>query len=223
MIQLHLHGILGHKYGKLHKFAVKSPKDIINAMEANFPEFRKDLKDLALKNIHYTFVCDNKWLKGNSLSENKIKNAKIDMMPSVLGSGVVLGTVAGVKITLLAVASFVVAIGSAVFAYIQSGKVEFPKIPGATGTSTALNRSLAFSNRENIVEQGGPVPLVYGRLKVGSLVIQSSVKTFPLSLTLTDEFVNSSSKKSNNQTAVIDGSNSELTSVTQISTLDPSK
>lgn len=219
MIQLHLHGILGHKYGKLHKFAVKSPKDIINAMEANFPEFRKDLKDLALQNVHYTFVCDNKWLKGNSLSENKIKNAKIDMIPSVLGSGVV---VIG-KITLLMIVNFVVAIGSAVFSYIQSGKVEFPKIPGATGTSTALNRSLAFSNRENIVEQGGPVPLVYGRLKVGSLVIQSSVKTFPLSLTLTDEFVNSSSKKSNNQTAVIDGSNSELTSVTQISTLDPSK
>ena len=220
MIQLHLHGILGHKYGKLHKFAVKSPKDIINAMEANFPDFKKDLKDLVLQNVHYTFVCDNKWLKGNSLSENKIKNAKIDMLPSVLGSGPV---TAGASITWLMVASFVMAIGSAVFAYIQSGKMEFPKIPGATGTSTALNRSLAFSNRENIVEQGGPVPLVYGRIKVGSLVIQSSVKTFPLSLTLTDEFVNSSSKKSNNQTAVIDGSNSELTSVTQISTLDPSK
>lgn len=220
MIQLHLHGILGHKYGKLHKFAVKSPKDIINAMEANFPEFRKDLKDLALQNVHYTFVCDNKWLKGNSLLESKVKNSKVDMVPSVLGSGPVTATS---SITWLMVASFVLAVGSAVYSFVQAGKMEFPKIPGATGTSTALNRSLAFSNRENIVEQGNPVPLVYGRIKVGSFVIQSSVKTFPLSLTLTDEFVNSSSKKSNNQTAVIDGSNSELTSVTQISTLDPSK
>jgi hypothetical protein len=58
---------------------------------------------------------------------------------------------------------------------------------------------------------------------VGSFVIQSSIKTFPLSLTLTDEFVNTTSKKSNNQTAVIDGSNSELTSVTQNFTLDPSR
>lgn len=222
MIQLHLHGILGHKYGKLHKFAVKSPKDIINAMEANFPEFRKDLKDLALQNVHYTFVCDNKWLKGNSLLENKIKNFKVDMVPSVLGSGPI-AAATSTAVAIMFWASLVVAIGSAVFSYIQSGKMEFPKIPGATGTSTALNRSLAFSNRENIVEQGNPVPLVYGRIKVGSFVIQSSVKTFPLSLTLTDEFVNSSSKKSNNQTAVIDGSNSELTSVTQISTLDPSK
>lgn len=213
MIQVHLHGILGQKYGKLHKFAAKSPKDILNALEANHPEFRKDLKDLALKNIHYSFVCNNKWLKGASMPTAKIESSKIDMVPHILGAGP----------TGFAIASLVVAIGSAVYSYVQAGKVEYPKIPGATATSAALNRSLAFSNRENITEQGNPVPLVYGRMKVGSFVIQSSVKTFPLSLTLTDEFINSSSKKSNNQTAVIDGSNSELTSVSETSTLDPSK
>ncbi len=219
MIQVHLHGILGNKYGKIHKFAAKSPKDILNALEANHSEFRKDLKELALKNVHYTFVYDNKWLKGSSLLDNKIKVKEVHVVPSVLGAGaVVFGTA---KAAFLFWASFAISVGSAVYSYVQAGKVEFPKIPGATGTSTALNRSLAFSNRENIIEQGNPVPLVYGRIKVGSLVIQSSVKTFPLSLTLTDEFVNTSSKKSNNQTAVIDGSNSELTSVTQLSTLDP--
>jgi predicted phage tail protein len=220
MIQVHLHGILGKKYGKIHKFAAKSPKDILNALEANYSEFRKDLKELALKNVHYTFVYDNKWLKGASLLDSKIKVKEVHIIPSVLGAGpAVFGSVAA---TVFFYASLAISIGSAIYSYVQAGKVEFPKIPGATGTSTALNRSLAFSNRENIIEQGNPVPLVYGRIKVGSLVIQSSVKTFPLSLTLTDEFVNTSSKKSNNQTAVIDGSNSELTSVTQLSTLDPS-
>jgi len=216
MIQLHLHGILGHKYGKLHKFAVQSPKGIIDAMEANFPQFRKDLKDLALQNVHYTFVCDDKWLKGNSLLEGKVKNSKVDMVPSVLGSG----PIAGTSITWLMVISLVISIGSAVYSFVQAGKMEFPKIPGATGTSTALNRSIAFSNRENIVEQGSPVPLVYGRIKVGSLVIQTTVKSFPLSLTLTDEFINSSTKKANNQNAIIDSSDSQLTSVTQLSALD---
>jgi predicted phage tail protein len=217
MIQVRLHGILGKKYGKIHKFAAKSPKDVLNALEANYSEFRRDLKDLALKNIHYACVANGKWLKNTKLCGEKIN--QLDFVPMILGSGPV---TAGSAITWLMVASFAISVGSAVYAFVQAGKVEFPKIPGATGTSTALNRSLAFSNRENIIEQGNPVPLVYGRIKVGSLVIQSSVKTFPLSLTLTDEFVNTSSKKSNNQTAVIDGSNSELTSVTQLSTLDPS-
>jgi predicted phage tail protein len=218
MIQVHLHGILGKKYGKIHKFAAKSPKDILNALEANYSEFRRDLKDLALKNIHYTCVTNGKWLKNGKFCDEKIQ--KLDFVPMILGSGPVTATS---SITWLMVASFVLAVGSAVYAFVQAGKMEFPQVPGSTGTSTALNRSLAFSNRENIIEQGNPVPLVYGRIKVGSFVIQSSIKTFPLSLTLTDEFVNTTSKKSNNQTAVIDGSNSELTSVTQTSTLDPSR
>ena len=217
MIQVHLHGILGNKYGKIHKFAAKSPKDILNALEANYSEFRRDLKDLALKNIHYTCVTNGKWLKNGKFCDEKIQ--KLDFVPMILGSGAIAGT----SITWLMVASFVLAVGSAVYSFVQAGKMEFPEVPGSTGTSTALNRSLAFSNRENIIEQGNPVPLVYGRIKVGSFVIQSSIKTFPLSLTLTDEFVNTTSKKSNNQTAVIDGSNSELTSVTQNFTLDPSR
>ena len=211
MIQVHLHGILGNKYGKIHKFAAKSPKDILNALEANYSEFRKDLKELALKNIHYTCVIDGKWLKNGKFCNEKIE--KLDFVPMILGSGP----------TGFAIAGLVVSLASAVYSYVQAGKMEFPEVPGATGTSTASNRSLAFSNRENIIEQGNPVPLVYGRIKVGSFVIQSSIKTFPLSLTLTDEFVNTTSKKSNNQTAVIDGSNSELTSVTQNFTLDPSR
>lgn len=221
MIQVHLHGILGNKYGKIHKFAAKSPKDILNAFEANYSEFRRDLKDLALKNVHYTFVYDNKWLKGSSLLDNKIKVKEVHVVPSVLGAGP--ATFGSVLATVLFYTSLALTIGSAIYSYVQAGKMEFPQVPGATGTSTALNRSLAFSNRENIIEQGNPVPLVYGRMKVGSFVIQSSIKTFPLSLTLTDEFVNTTSKKSNNQTAVIDGSNSELTSVTQNFTLDPSR
>jgi predicted phage tail protein len=221
MIQVHLHGILGNKYGKIHKFAAKSPKDILNAFEANYSEFRRDLKDLALKNVHYTFVYDNKWLKGASLLDNKIKVKEVHIVPSVLGAGPAVFGFTLVK-GIIFWTSLVLTIGSAIYSFVQAGKMEFPQIPGATGTSTALNRSLAFSNRENIIEQGNPVPLVYGRIKVGSFVIQSSIKTFPLSLTLTDEFVNTTSKKSNNQTAVIDGSNSELTSVTQNFTLDPS-
>lgn len=221
MIQVHLHGILGNKYGKIHKFAAKSPKDILNALEANHSEFRKDLKELALKNVHYTFIYDNKWLKGASLLDNKIKVKEVHVIPSVLGAGPI--AAASTTAAVIFWASIIISIGSAIYSYVQAGKMEFPQIPGSTGTSTALNRSLAFSNRENIIEQGNPVPLVYGRMKVGSFVIQSSIKTFPLSLTLTDEFVNTTSKKSNNQTAVIDGSNSELTSVTQTSTLDPSR
>jgi len=205
MTEVHFHGILAKKYGKVHKFALAKPKDLLLAMEANDDSFPLELKKLAEKNIHYTFVVNNRWVKNNeNIGNEKIK--KLDFVPIILGSGP----------TGFAIASLIVSIASAVYAYVQAGKVEYPKIPGAEATSSALSRSLAFSNRENILEQGNPVPLVYGRLRVGSFVIQSTVKSFPLNMTLADEFNNTSTKKATNQSAFIDSTNSNLISTASV-------
>jgi predicted phage tail protein len=201
MTEIHLHGILGQKYGKLHKFSVKKPNDIIRALEANYENFSKDLKDLLKKNIIYTIVADDQWIQGSLFNNNKVK--KIDFIPAIIGSGPL---VAFIPTIIMAV----VAIAAAVYSYVQAGKQQYPEIPGAEGISSANSRSLSFSSRENITEQGNPVPLVYGRMKIGSAVIQSSIKSFPLTLTLTDEFLNSTSKKSANQVAIIDSSDSIL-------------
>jgi hypothetical protein len=198
MTEIHLHGILGQKYGKLHKFSIKEPKDVVRALEANNEDFTKDLKDLLKKNIVYTIVADDQWVQGNFFLNNK-KIKKIDFVPMIIGSGWV-----------AAVVSLVISIAVAVYSYVQAGKQQYPEIPGAEGVSSVNSRSLAFSNRENITEQGNPVPLVYGRMKIGSSVIQSSIKSFPLTLTLTDEFLNSTAKKSANQVAIIDSSDSIL-------------
>lgn len=200
MTEVYLHGILAKKYGSKHCIAISKPKDLLGAMEANYDDFLTDLKDLCKKNIHYTYVINGKWVKNGESHKEKIK--RLDFVPMILGSGP----------TGFAVAGLVISLASAVYSYIQAGKVEYPKIPGAEGTASAFSKSLAFSNRENIMEQGNPVPLVYGRLRIGSFVIQSSVKSFPLALSLTDEFINSSSKKGNNQIATIDSANSEATS-----------
>jgi len=201
MTEVYLHGILAKKYGSRHRIAISQPKDLLGAMEANHDNFLMDLKDLYKKNMHYTYIVNGKWVKNGEYNKEKIK--RLDFVPMILGSGPV-GWAIGISLTL--------AIASAVYSYVQAGKVEYPKIPGAEGVSSAFNKSLAFSNRENIVEQGNPVPLVYGRLRIGSFVIQSSVKSFPLSLSLTDEFINTSTKKGHNQIATVDSSDSEATS-----------
>ena len=200
MTEVYLHGILAKKYGSKHCIAISKPKDLLLAMEANHDDFPLELKKLAEKNIHYSFVINDRWVKNHEQFSGKIK--KIDFVPMILGSGPIGFAIAGL----------VVSIASAVYSFVQAGKVEYPKIPGAEGVSSAFSKSLAFSNRENVMEQGNPVPLVYGRLRIGSFVIQSSLKSFPLALSLTDEFVNSSSKKGNNQIATIDSSNSQAIS-----------
>jgi len=202
MTEIHLHGILGKKYGRLHKFAIKEPRDIVRALEANYENFSKDLKDLLSKNIIYSIVADDQWIQGDSFAK-KDKVKKIDFVPIILGSAFLVPFIPYIVAALIS-------IGAAYYAYVQAGKQKYPEIPGAEGVSSANSKSLAFSNRENVTEQGNPVPLVYGRLKVGSFVVQSSIKSFPLTLTLTDEFLNSTAKKSANQVAIIDSADSVL-------------
>jgi len=201
MTEVYLHGVLAKKYGPKHYMALSKPKDLLRAMEANHDDFLVDLKNLYRKNIHYTFVVNNKWIKNSEFDKEKIK--RLDFIPMILGSGPIGWAVAG----------FVIAVASAVYSYVQAGKIEYPKIPGSEGFSSAFSKSMAFSNRENITEQGNPVPLIYGRLKMGSFVIQSSIKSFPLSLSLTDEFINSAAQKGSNQIATVDSSDSEATRI----------
>ena len=196
MTEVYLHGILSKKYGKVHRIALKKPRDVLFAMEANYDDFLKDLKDLMRKNIFYTFVVNGKMINQSEVDLSNTKIEKIDFMPVISGGG----------IDPLTIALVVVSVASAVYSYVQAGKVEYPKIPGASATTSANSRSLAFSNRENITEQGNPVPLVYGRIKIGSAVIQSSIKSFPLSISLSQEFQNTSSRNSANQNATIDNS-----------------
>lgn len=197
MTEVYLHGILGKKYGRRHRFAVNKPKDALLALEANHEDFLKELKQLSNKNIYYTWIADNQVLGNRDLSFKASKIKRLDFVPTIVGGG-----------PWAIAAGIIISVASAVYSYVQAGKVEYPKIPGAQGTTSANNRSLAFSNRENIIEQGNPVPLVYGRIKVGSAVIQSSVKSFPLSISLVDEYLNTSSKKSNNLSAVVSDENS---------------
>ena len=197
MTEVYLHGILGKKYGRRHRFAVNKPKDALLALEANHEDFLKELKQLSNQNIYYTWIADNQVLGNRDLSFKASKIKRLDFVPTIVGGG-----------PWAIAAGIIISVASAVYSYVQAGKVEYPKIPGAQGTTSANNRSLAFSNRENITEQGNPVPLVYGRIKVGSAVIQSSVKSFPLSISLVDEYLNTSSKKSNNLSAVVSDENS---------------
>jgi predicted phage tail protein len=200
MTEVYFHGVLAKKYGSKRFMALSQPKDLLGIMEANYDDFLVDLKVLCKKNIHYTYVVNGEWVKNGESHFGKIN--RLDFVPIIWGSGAVGFTIA----------SLVLSIASSIYSYIQAGKVEYPQVPGAEGVSAAFSKSLAFSNRENVLEQGNPVPLVYGRLRIGSFVIQSSVKSFPLSLSLTDEFINNSSKKGNNQIATIDSSDSEATS-----------
>lgn len=57
----------------------------------------------------------------------------------------------------------------------------FTKIPkaGKFNTSSANEKNTSFSSIDNMAAQGAPIPIVMGRMLVGSRVIQQSIETMP--------------------------------------------
>ncbi|NBB68665.1 tail assembly protein, partial [Mannheimia haemolytica] len=56
---------------------------------------------------------------------------------------------------------------------------KMPKAP-TMGNETEKENSTAFSNLNNLVAQGKPVPLAYGLIRTGSLVISQGVETITI-------------------------------------------
>tara|TARA_R100001443_G_scaffold116015_1_gene135290 strand:- start:63 stop:866 length:804 start_codon:yes stop_codon:yes gene_type:complete len=53
---------------------------------------------------------------------------------------------------------------------------------GASAEAGASANSYVFGGRANLAAQGAPLPIGYGRLRIGSNVIQASVKSYPCEL-----------------------------------------
>ena len=94
----------------------------------------------------------------------------IDLLPVIAGGS-------GAEI-LWIFEKVITAVIMATITYALSPK---PDIDALEVEASPTKQSLVFSNRANIASQGAPVPIGYGRLKVGTQVIQATVKSYPQS------------------------------------------
>jgi hypothetical protein len=187
MRTIRLNGELGKKYGRIHKLDVRTPAEGIRALCTNFPAFRQDLMDAAEKGLAYRCVVDRDAIGAEQLSHPMSRNFSVT--PVVAGAGKV-GTI------ILAVALIAFAVLNPAFALA---------LPGTLGTITAttvtwigvsmllggIAQLLAptpkmntpaektannvFDGPVNVTAQGAPVPVGYGRMIVGSVVISAGI------------------------------------------------
>lgn len=225
MTTVYLHGLLGKEFGRQFKFSLGRPRDCLLAIDANKQGFLNRLLELSKKGAHYSVVVDGRASRDLSL-ETKAK--ELHILPAITGAA---GTVAaiGAVITVAAYAgvvtspfwtSVLIAVGTAALSYGLSNlmqKDQKTDVGSASATSNASNKSFLFSNGENVTEQGNPVPIGYGRLRIGSAVIQSTIKSFPAkfdsknSLPIYSEFSELATKRGLSQMAIIDSQQSYQT------------
>jgi len=212
MTKVHVYGLLGKEFGEEFDFSISAPKDVVAAIDANQEGFVKRIAELAKDGAHYTLIADDQIIGSVDDFVGKRKIKEVFFIPTIFGAGAIGAIVVGV-VALGAsyyatgvLAAVLVAVAFAAISYGVTSLLAKPpssNIPGATGTTNATSKSFLFGNRENITAQGNPVPLGYGRLRIGSAVIQHSIKNYPNSISTFDEFTNQATQEGQASMAVL--------------------
>lgn len=201
MTQVILHGILAKEFRKSFSLSIKRPKEVFDAISCAYSNFRNRLFELSNQGIHFALLIDGKKITHVDELSIASREKQIDIVPIIGGSGAVAIGVIGAAIayggTTAALSTFLVglgasaataaAIGSAItylgvglmLMAVQMALAPKPKMERPESTVGSAKESFAFGSKANTSEQGIPVPVGYGRLRVGSAVVQASVKSYP--------------------------------------------
>lgn len=197
MTQVTLHGILAKEFRKTFNLSIKRPKEVFDAISCAHSNFRNRLVELANQGIHFALLVDGK--KMTNMEELSVvsNNQQIDIVPLVCGAGKAGAIIAVIALGVLtggvgfAMGAGVLAGGATlgtaltqigiglVMMGIQMALAPKPKMDRPSADVNSAKQSFLFSSKANVAEQGIPVPVGYGRLRVGSAVIQSTIKSYP--------------------------------------------
>lgn len=199
-----LHGILAKEFKKTFCLEIKRPKEVFDAISCSYSNFRNRIVELAHQGIHFVLLVDGK--KITTMEELSIAsdNQQIDIVPLVCGAGragmiiavIALGVLtAGAGFVIGAAAGTAGALFGSATAFIGQSLVSIgvgiammgiqmalapkPNMDRPSADVNSAKQSFLFSSKANTAEQGIPVPVGYGRLRVGSAVVQSTIKSYP--------------------------------------------
>jgi len=180
MTIVNIHGILAREYGDSFILSLPNPKDVLEAIDCNKQGFLQRLIELQRKGLCYDIIINKTRITHGPDMENMSNPNTIDLVPAISGSGPAMIPLLGVIGITGGTATFIGGVLNAVlFAAISYALTPKPENEALEVTVAGSKSSMIFSNTANLASQGSPVPIGYGRLIVGSQVIQATIKSYP--------------------------------------------
>lgn len=191
-----LYGDLGDRFGREFHLAVKNPSEAVRLLSANF----KDFAPYLLKNSEpgYHVIVGERDVDVEELNHPVSSREVIKIIPVIEGSGdnpfvrIVVGaaliwatgpagfsaqgaTATAAAGALAGYAGAISAFGASMVLGGVSQLLFSPPISTGVGESPENQPSYSFNGAVNTIRQGNPVPVGYGRLRVGSQVISAGL------------------------------------------------
>jgi len=178
LVDIWLHGPLADKYGQRHAFAVRNAREAVRALSVNYRGFERDF----IQHGEYLVVGDGEALEGEQAAIFPVVR-EIHFCPRVeggafLGAALVGAIFPGLASVTIGGVSAATIIGGALFAGLMLGVSLLlkPSLDKPTADDTPKDENFAFSGPENVTVQGATVPLIYGRVHAGSVVVSAGLE-----------------------------------------------
>ena len=189
MVNVRFYGSL-KQFGAGFRLDCQTTAEIVQALTSQIPKLRQFIQQGLFTVRVGRDYFDNRYLE-QGLSHKLKDDATVHFTPVLKGSkrGGLFGVIAGVAIIAGAIALGPLAgiistnaawiVGSVGASLLLGGVAQMlTKMPEMKlGTEKEKKQSTAFSNLSNMTAQGKPMPLAYGRMRVGSLIISQGVET----------------------------------------------
>lgn len=176
-----LYGVAGRRFGRVHQLAVASTREAVRALCVTVPGFEKFMMNARDNGLTFAVFNGRKNLAEDEL-QHPVGEDEIRIAPILIGS-----KNSGLFQTILGAALVVVGIFTSEFgggtliglgaSMMLGGVMQMlsPQTSGLAGAGPNNGTSYYFNGPVNSAAQGEPVPLVYGRMTVGSKVISSGI------------------------------------------------
>jgi len=181
-----LYGVLGAKFGRIHSLVIDTPREAFKALSVTIPGFERFLQ--TAKNRGLTFAVFN-GKKNIGLDEIKFTGrGDIRIAPIIIGSkkAGVFQTILGAVIVAASAIGYYFAPGNPYSTYgfqiggamMLGGVVQMlsPMQNGLARREDPDNKpSYAFGGPVNTIAQGNPVPIGYGKRRIGGAIISAGI------------------------------------------------
>lgn len=188
MKKIVLYGELAKRFGKTHFFAVKNVSEAVRALKVNFKGFEDFMCGAHKYGVGFKVFVGNCSLSEIDEIKDPISDREtIRLVPAILGAGgplkIFIGAVligAGVVLAPFSAGTSTGLIAAGSGLVIGGIATLLTKIPNAdlSGNSNPDKKtSYVFNGPVNSTIQGGAVPVGYGRLIIGSIIISAGIET----------------------------------------------
>lgn len=185
MVNVRFYGSL-KQFGNEFRLDCKTPAEVVQALTSQIPRLRQFIQQgLFTVRVGREYL-DNRYLE-QGLNQHLKEDATVHFTPVLKGSkkaGLFQTIVGAVMVVVGTFTSW--AGGAALVAGgigLMAGGVAqmLTKMPSmSTGRDAEKKQSTSFSNLSNMAAQGRQMPLLYGRIRAGSLIISQGVETMDI-------------------------------------------